>query len=96
MATAIRSIKDAAINAWDWPDIPRAKYRERDRRRLKSRSQLLSVIGGIVMATFSVSDGHLLPTTLGLSTIGILVGHYLAGVITELERRQRARQSQQD
>ena len=89
MATAIESIKNAAINLWDWPDIEGAKYRARDKRRLKTRSQLLSPILGVLTATYSISSGHLVSATLGFSALGVIAGHYLAGAITELERRHR-------
>ncbi len=89
MATAIKYIRDAAINAWDWPDIDSAKYRYRDRRRLRMRSQILSPILGVVTATYSITSGYMLSATLVFSAIGVLAGHYLAGVITELERRSR-------
>lgn len=95
MATAtermLEPVLDVVLKVWDWPDITGSRFRSRDRKRLRTLSLYLTAIGGIVAAATSVSLEGTVAATIGFSAVGVIAGHYTAGVVTEVRRRSRER-----
>lgn len=95
MATATERMLEpvlvTVLKFWDWPNVPGSRFRSRDRRRLRTLSLYFTAIGGIAAAAASVSLDGTVAATIGFSAIGVIAGHYVAGVVIEVQRRSRER-----
>lgn len=90
MATAMHdftsAVRQKVISAWDWPAVPGAGYSDQARDRLKNLSQYFSTVAAVGVSSVCAVYDSPAWVVITAGATGVIAGHYLAGLVTKLQR----------